>query len=111
MSTALKLQPPKKNPTETPIILHTRVVTGTGGGPEKTILKFAPVLEAQGLPGDLRTSCTRQRIQALKNSSGAGSAAGAEVVSIPDRGPFDLSLVKKFRSTLRTGKRHNLARS
>lgn len=76
-------------------ILHTRVVTGTGGGPDKTILNSPRFLVSKGYraicafmhpPGDPGFEELKRR----------GKALGAEVVSIPDRGPFDFSLVKKF---------------
>jgi glycosyltransferase involved in cell wall biosynthesis len=77
------------------MVLHTRVVTGTGGGPEKTILNSPRYLTSHGY----RAMCAFMHppedpgFQELQRR---GAAAGATVVSIPDRGPFDLSIVKHF---------------
>src|SRR5438477_2742052 len=75
-----------------PMVLHVRVVTGTGGGPEKTILNSPRFLRRLGYdsklaylhpPGDPGFESIRQR----------GLALQADVLSIPDRGPFDFSVV------------------
>jgi glycosyltransferase involved in cell wall biosynthesis len=77
---------------ELPLVLHVRVVTGHGGGPEKTIFnspRFLPALGYRSVlaylhpPGDPAFPALKQRAE----------AAGAELVSIPDRGPADLSVV------------------
>lgn len=75
-----------------PLVLHVRVVTGHGGGPEKTILnspRFLPPLGYRAVlaylhpPGDPGFVALQER----------AAAAGAELVSIPDRGPADLSVL------------------
>lgn len=75
-----------------PLVLHVRVVTGHGGGPEKTILnspRFLPPLGYRAVlaylhpPGDAGFDLLQQR----------AAAAGAELVSIPDRGPADVSVI------------------
>lgn len=77
------------------VVLHTRVVTGTGGGPEKTILNSPRFLAKSGY----RSLCAFMHppddpgFSELKRR---GKALAAEVVSIPDRGPFDFSIVKTF---------------
>ena len=92
--------------TEPPVILDTRVVTGAGGGPEKTILNSPRFLEPLGYrmvcayahpPGDpgfavLRASAAKYR---------------APLVSVPDRGAWDwrvvtgmLALCKRERVTV-----------
>lgn len=76
-----------------PYVLHTRVVTGNGGGPEKTILNSPRFLANYGIdsaclfmhpPEDPGMDALRSR----------GHATGAEVIGVADKGPFDLSVVK-----------------
>ncbi len=95
MSNTLEAHTLPVNRTETPLILHTRVVTGTGGGPEKTILNSPRFLESQGY----RAICAFMHPPedpGFAELQRRGAAAGARVVSIPDRGPFDVSVVKQF---------------
>jgi glycosyltransferase involved in cell wall biosynthesis len=75
-----------------PMVLHVRVVTGHGGGPEKTILNSPRFLRRLGYesqlaylhpPGDPGFTAIQNR----------GRALGAEVISVPDRGPLDLTVV------------------
>ena len=74
------------------MIFDTRVVTGAGGGPEKTILNSPRFLEPLGYrmicgymhpPGDPGYEVIRQKAE----------QAGAPLVSIPDRGPWDWRVV------------------
>jgi len=83
------------NSKPTPFVLHTRVVSGAGGGPEKTILNSPRFLKDLGYdsaclylhpPDDPGTALLKSR---AKNY-------GAEFIGIEDRGPFDFSLVKKL---------------
>ncbi|WP_166831921.1 glycosyltransferase family 4 protein [Thalassoroseus pseudoceratinae] len=78
-----------------PVVLHTRVVTGTGGGPEKTILNSPRFLKQHGYhglcafmhpPDDPGFEEIRQR----------GMAAETEVISIPDRGATDWRSIKQM---------------
>jgi glycosyltransferase involved in cell wall biosynthesis len=71
-----------------PVILDTRVVTGSGGGPDKTILNSPRFLSSAGYrmlcaymhpPGDSGFELLRQKALAW----------GAPLLSIPDRGPWD----------------------
>jgi glycosyltransferase involved in cell wall biosynthesis len=71
------------------VVLHTRVVTGAGGGPDKTILLSATFLSDTNYwlaaaymhpPGDTGFESLRHR----------AAAAGCPLVGVPDRGPFDL---------------------
>ncbi len=73
---------------DVPVVLDVRVVTGTGGGPDKTILNAPRFLAAAGYhnicaymhpPDDPGFERIRERANAL----------GAPLVSIADRGPFD----------------------
>ena len=77
------------------MVLHVRVVTGLGGGPEKTILNSPRFLTKLGYqsklaylhpPGD-------PGIDQLQNR---GRALNAEVISVPDRGPLDLSVIRRL---------------
>lgn len=83
-----------------PMVLHVRVVTGHGGGPEKTILNSPRFLERHGYrsklaymhpPGD----------PGLQSLQDRGRSLNAEVLSVPDRGPFDLSVILKLRALCR----------
>ena len=76
-----------------PFVLHTRVVTGTGGGPEKTILNSPRYLNEYGIdcaclflrpPGDPGFATLERK----------AVAAGAEIIGIDDRGPFDWRVVR-----------------
>ena len=76
-----------------PFVLHTRVVTGTGGGPEKTILNSPRYLNEYGIdcaclfmrpPGDPGFATLERK----------AAAAGAEIIGIDDRGPFDWRVVR-----------------
>ncbi len=86
-------------------ILEVRVVTGTGGGPDKTILNSPRFLDPHGFrticaylhpPDDPGFQVLRQRAE----------EAGAQLVSIPDRGPFDFSVV---RNLIRLCREENVA--
>lgn len=78
-----------------PMVLHVRVVTGHGGGPEKTILNSPRFLSRLGYqsklaylhpPGDPGIDDLKRRGQGLN----------AEVISVPDRGPLDLSVIRRL---------------
>lgn len=80
--------------SEQPVVLHARVVTGAGGGPEKTILTSPRYLAPFGYhalcaylhpPGDPGFETLRARAQEL----------GAPLVDISDRGPWDASVIWK----------------
>lgn len=77
-----------------PFVLHTRVVTGTGGGPEKTILNSPRFLNEYGID----SACMFMKppedpgFESLISRAGG---SGAEIIGIDDRGPTDLSIVKK----------------
>jgi glycosyltransferase involved in cell wall biosynthesis len=75
-----------------PVVLDTRVVTGSGGGPDKTILNSPRYLAAAGYrmlcaymhpPADSGFQLLRSRAKALR----------APMLSIPDRGPWDWRVV------------------
>ncbi|MBL8817478.1 MAG: glycosyltransferase family 4 protein [Planctomyces sp.] len=76
------------------MVLHTRVVTGTGGGPEKTILNSPRYLRKYGFdsaclfmrpPGDEGFAVLEKK----------AAAADAEILGLDDRGPFDWNVVRQ----------------
>lgn len=78
-----------------PVVLDARVVTGAGGGPEKTILNSPRFLRELGYrmicaylhpPGDPGFDVLRANAQSLD----------APLVSIPDRGPWDWRVLRKL---------------
>jgi len=73
-------------------VLHVRVVTETGGGPEKTILNSPAHLEKRGYrgvcaylhpPHDPGFAEIQKRARELD----------VDLISVPDRGPWDLRVV------------------
>ena len=94
------------NPTDLPdawpvapggrdVVLHTRVVTETGGGPDKTILMSASHLAHTNYwlaaaymhdPDDAGFDTIRQRAQAVD----------CPLLSVPDRGPLDRSVLRSM---------------
>ncbi|WP_169978991.1 glycosyltransferase family 4 protein [Tautonia rosea] len=75
------------------VVLDARVVTGAGGGPEKTILNSPRFLKPAGYemlcaymrpPGDLGFERLIQRAETL----------GATLLPVDDRGPFDRKVIK-----------------
>jgi glycosyltransferase involved in cell wall biosynthesis len=71
-----------------PVVLDARVVTETGGGPDKTILNSPRFLIASGY----RTLCAYMHppgdpgFEQLRRKA---EARGAPLLSVPDRGPWD----------------------
>ena len=87
-----------------PFVLHTRIITGVGGGPEKTILNSPRFLEPYGVdsaclfmhpPGDDGFNEIRSRAE----------TAGAEIISVDDSGPIDF---KAIRECVRICKERNV---
>ncbi|MCA9066046.1 MAG: hypothetical protein KDA96_23420, partial [Planctomycetaceae bacterium] len=81
-------------PNDPPVVLHTRVVTGCGGGPEKTILNSPRYLRRYGIdscclfmrpPGDRGFAVLEERAR----------QAGAPIVAVDDNGPFDRNIVRE----------------
>lgn len=77
-----------------PFVLHTRVVTGTGGGPEKTILNSPRFLSDYGVD----SACLFMKppedpgFATLRSKA---AAAGADIIGVDDRGPFDRSVLRE----------------
>lgn len=77
------------------VVLHTRVVTAAGGGPDKTILLSASFLADTNYwlaaaymhpPGDPGFEEVRRRAGAVE----------CPLISVPDRGPLDQSVLRKM---------------
>jgi glycosyltransferase involved in cell wall biosynthesis len=83
-----------------PVVFDTRVVTGSGGGPDKTILNSPRFLDPLGYkmlcgylhpPGD----------PGFADIEGKAKRYNAPLISIPDRGPTDLKVVKALLKVCR----------
>lgn len=79
-----------------PLVLHTRVVTGTGGGPDKTILNSPRFLRDEGYPmlcaflrppGDRGFAELERRAEQWQ----------APIVAIDDEGPLDWHVLSRLR--------------
>lgn len=90
---------------EPPVVFDTRVVTGSGGGPDKTILNSPRFLEPLGYrmvcgylhpPGDPGFEVIRRH----------ATRYSAPLVSIPDRGPWDWRVISELLAVCR---RENVA--
>ncbi len=77
------------------VVLETRVVRGSGGGPDKTILNSPRFLDGQGYrvvcaymhpPGDPGFPALRKKAERW----------GARLLSVPDRGPVDPRVLREF---------------
>ncbi len=88
---------------DNPVVFDTRVVTGAGGGPEKTILNSPRFLEPHGYrmvcgylhpPGDPGYEVIRKKAE----------QARAPLVSIPDRGFWDWRVVRELLRACREHK-------
>lgn len=88
-----------------PVILDARVVTGAGGGPDKTILNTPRFLAPHGY----RMVCAYMhppRDPGFEVLRAAAERAGAPLVPIPDRGPWDW---RAFAGALRACRRERAA--
>ena len=85
-----------------PVVLHTRVVVGAGGGPEKTILN-----SPRFLVGRYRLLCaymhgpTDPGFEHLRRKA---AEAAAPLLSVHDRGPLDLSVLSQLLTICRREK-------
>lgn len=86
--------PKESQPDHRPFVLHTRVVTGNGGGPEKTILNSPRFLARHGVD----SACLFMRPPedpGFASLESKADAAGAEIIGVDDRGPFDRNVVRE----------------
>lgn len=90
----------RRSPSELSVILDARVVRGSGGGPDKTILKSPRFLRPAGYrmlcaymhaPDDAGFDQLRQKAARWQ----------APLLSVPDRGPLDLGVVPRFLALCR----------
>lgn len=82
----------RKSGSSAPFVLHTRVVTGTGGGPEKTILNSPRFLRPFGVD----SACLFMRPPedpGFATLEAKAAAADAPIIGVDDRGPFDRSVL------------------
>ncbi len=85
----------KRAKTQKAVVLETRVVTGTGGGPEKTIFNTPRFMNPYGYPtlcaymhppGDPGFAVLCERAGRL----------GCSLISVPDKGFFDFSVKRRM---------------
>ena len=77
-------------------ILHTRTVTGNGGGPDKTILRSAAMLDAsryQAVAAYLHPAGD----SGIESLRGTAARFGMPTHTIPERGPIDLRAIRLLR--------------
>lgn len=80
-------------------IVHARVVRGSGGGPDKTILESARYLEERGRP----TRCLYLRDPADRDFPklvDKAQSRNIDLKAIDDNGPLDVSVLPRVRSAL-----------
>ena len=93
MNSTLTMAGKAKMP-QRPFVLHTRVVTGTGGGPEKTILNSPRYLDRY----DIDCACLFMRPPedpGFATLQRRATVAGAEIIGVDDRGALDWNVVKE----------------
>ncbi len=77
------------------VVLDARVVTGTGGGPDKTILNSPRFLE----PAGYRNVCVYMHPPddpGFAELRGKADALHAPLLSVPDRGPWDIRVITRL---------------
>jgi glycosyltransferase involved in cell wall biosynthesis len=85
---------------QAPVVLHARVVTGSGGGPEKTILNSPRFLAPYGY----RAVCAYMRPAgdaAFEQLVRRAEAADAELLAVDDRGAADFRVLKQMLQVCR----------
>jgi glycosyltransferase involved in cell wall biosynthesis len=83
-----------------PVILEARVMSGTGGGPEKTILNSPRFLTDAGY----RTVCAYMHPPGdpgFEDFRARALRGGVPLVSVPDRGPLDWAVVPRLLGVCR----------
>ena len=81
-------------------VLHTRVVTGAGGGPEKTILNSPRFLKVHGYS----VSCVymrHPRDHRFSHLEHLAREKGAELLTVDDRGPLDWRVLVRLQDIYR----------
>jgi glycosyltransferase involved in cell wall biosynthesis len=95
--------PPVHKPAADPVVFDTRVVTGSGGGPDKTILNSPRFLNQVGykmLCGYLHPPGDPGYAEIVKKAE----RYNAPLVSVPDRGPWDWRVVTELLTVCRREK-------
>ncbi len=96
----MKLAHPRAARSAHPVVLETRVVSGAGGGPDKTILNTPRHLWSAGYhticaymhpPGDPGFEVLRHKAASWQ----------APLLSVPDRGPWDWRVVSRLLTVCR----------
>jgi hypothetical protein len=77
------------------VVLHTRVVTSTGGGPDKTILLSASYLAASDywLAAAYMHPPEDPGYEAVKKRA---DEYGCPLLSVPDKGPMDTGVLRRM---------------
>ena len=84
------------SPSRHPVVLHARVVTGEGGGPEKTILNSPRFLTKLGY--DAYCAYLREpRDAGFAQIAAPEPGLAAPLIEIDDRGPLDLRVATVLR--------------
>ncbi|MDA0588824.1 MAG: glycosyltransferase family 4 protein [Planctomycetota bacterium] len=81
--------------SQRPAVLHARVVTGTGGGPDKTILNSPRFLEPLGYDA-VCVYLYPQDDPGFEELRARAASLNAELIGIPDGGLTDLSIMPKL---------------
>src|SRR5438105_12970739 len=95
MEAVLEQPPSRVQDRAQSVVLHTRVVTGSGGGPDKTILNSPRFMAAS----DYRLLCAYMHpphdpgFEQLKKKAELWQAP---LLSVSDRGPWDYRVVKQL---------------
>jgi glycosyltransferase involved in cell wall biosynthesis len=87
--------PAEKDNVDLPLVLHTRVVTGEGGGPEKTILnspRFLPELGYQSICAYMRPKGDPGFAKIRKRAE----EWSAPLFEVDDEGPLDLVIFRRL---------------
>lgn len=83
-----------------PVVLHVRVVSGTGGGPEKTILNSPRFLKDLGFDAH----CAYMRAPKDKGFESIANRANqlhAPLITVDDRGPMDVRVISHLLNVCR----------
>ncbi len=78
-----------------PVVLDARVLTGSGGGPDKTIINSPRYLDAEGY----RMICVYLRHPAdigFESLRAKAARRGVELLTVADHGPFDWRVIPRL---------------
>lgn len=83
-----------RTPSSDPMVLHVRVATGSGGGPEKTIVNSPRFLKTRGF--DSACAYIHPSTDSIPLIRRRAAEANARFISIPDHSPVDWSTLKSL---------------